>query len=168
MSIDFPPQFYAERHNGISRLIEWLIANRLVFLFGKEKNGVDIGCGPGTSCGILEKHGCSITYLEPNKQYFVTAVAKWPVVNTDAESYMAQLKRTDFITFFGAPCTFPVTELVTAAIPKLSMDGFLLITGYPNLEPNLITAQQHHGGIILHPPLTHNWDSVAYLYSLRP
>lgn len=153
-----PHNFETKRKNSIN-----LVLNNVGG--GLCGNGIDVGCFSATSCGILERRGLNVTYVERDSRCISTIRSKgYNVINTDVFGYLYTVNSLDFITFFGAPCDFSIYSLLSMAESKLSYGGNVIVTGYPNIEGQIDNALTY-GGQKFKLSGVHDWDSVGYVYT---
>ena len=153
-----PFGFERKRNTSINRVLD-------AVGYGLRGEGIDVGCFSATSCGILERRGLNVTYVERDSRCISTIRSKgYNVINTDVFEHLYTVNSLDFITFFGAPCDFSVYSLISMAESKLSYGGNVIVTGYPNIEGQIDNALQC-GGQKFKLSGVHDWDSVGYVYT---
>lgn len=159
---EIPKGFAEKRRLSIHKVLDQLESSGLLQLFG---TGVDAGCYVGTSCGVLEQRGLGVVYVERDARC-IPAIQELGVrvVNDDVISFLESVRALDFITFFGAPSSLPIRDLVDVARNKLSNGGGIVVTGYSNIEGQVDNALSL-GGRKVRLNRVHDWDSMGYVYT---
>jgi len=85
------------------------------------------------------------------------------VVNDDVITFVESVQALDFITFFGAPSSLSLRDLVDVAQNKLTNGGGIVVTGYSNIEDQVDSALCL-GGRKVRFNRVHDWDSMGYVY----
>ena len=158
---EIPKGFAEKRRQSIHSVLDQLESRGLLQLFG---NGVDAGCYVGTSCGVLEQRGLGVVYVERDARC-IPSIEKMgvSVVNDDVVRFVDSVRALDFITFFGAPSSLSINQLVDVAKSKLSNGGGIVVTGYSNIEDQVDSALRL-GGRKVRFNRVHDWDSMGYVY----
>jgi len=158
---EIPKGFAEKRRQSIHSVLDQLESRGLLQLFG---NGVDAGCFVGTSCGVLEQRGLGVVYVERDVRC-IPAIKEMGVrvVNDDVITFVESVQALDFITFFGAPSSLSLRDLVDVAQNKLTNGGGIVVTGYSNIEDQVDSALCL-GGRKVRFNRVHDWDSMGYVY----
>jgi len=158
---EIPKGFAEKRRQSIHSVLDQLASRGLLQLFG---DGVDAGCYVGTSCGVLEQRGLGVVYVECDVRC-IPAIQEMGVrvVNDDVINFVDSVRAIDFITFFGAPSSLSIRDLVDVARNKLSSGGGIVVTGYSNIEDQADNALCL-GGRKVRFNRVHDWDSIGYVY----
>ena len=160
-----PSEFQRKRQESIGRCFLNLLELGVILPQPFTEIGIDAGCCDGTSCGIIEEmFGGEVTYVESDKRYFQVVKSKgYRVIFTDIIDHLSYRSGLSFITFFGAPKQLDLLQLVENASHSLKNGGYLIVTGYKNLDPKMDQALQFGGQKFIFDK-THSWDQVLYLF----